>query len=240
MGLFGRLGDEEASAELRRRALSVTARVTEVQTRLRAAARRAGRPEEAVRLVAVSKGVDPGPILEAMDAGVRELGESRAAELLSKVEPLAHRAPVWHFVGRLQRNKVPALAPVVSLWQSVDRLEAGSAIARRAPGASVLVEVNLSGEAQKGGCRPEEAPSLVGSLQALDLTVCGLMTVPALGSDPRPAFRGLRELAERLGLAEVSMGMSDDFEVAVEEGATMVRVGRALFGPRSGLPGVQR
>jgi hypothetical protein len=216
------------------------ARVTEVRSRIGAAARRAGRPEDAVTLVAVTKGVGVESIEGVLDAGVNDLGESRAQELLAKAPVLSEKVGAWHFVGRLQRNKVAALAPFVTLWQSVDRVEVATAIARRAPHARVLVEVNASGDPRKAGCPPDEAPGLVDALRGLDLDVRGLMTVPALGPDPRPAFATLRELAARLDLAELSMGMSEDFETAVEEGATMVRVGRALFGPRNQAPHLQR
>ncbi|MGH9039721.1 MAG: YggS family pyridoxal phosphate-dependent enzyme [Acidimicrobiia bacterium] len=218
----------------------VVERLREVRERMAGAARRSGRDEDAVRLVAVTKGVAPERIEEILTAGVATLGESRAQELLAKAPDLAGFSPEWHFVGRLQRNKVPALAPHVEMWQSVDRPEAGEAIARRQPRGRVLVEVNLSEEPQKGGCIPGEAAALVESLRARGLSVEGLMTVPAQGRDPRPAFASLRELAGRLDLAELSMGMSDDFEVAVEEGATMVRLGRALFGPRPAPLGVSR
>ncbi len=218
----------------------VADRLEEVRGRLAAAARRSGRGEDAVRLVAVTKGVASERIEEVLIAGVGALGESRAQELLAKVSDLVPYGPEWHFVGRLQRNKVAALAPHVALWQSVDRPEAGAAIARRQPGGRVLVEVNTSQEPQKGGCSPAGTPALVDSLRAQGLSVEGLMTVPAQGRDPRPAFAALRELAGNLDLDELSMGMSDDFEVAVEEGATMVRLGRALFGPRPAPPGVSR
>ncbi len=140
--------------------------------------------------------------------------------------------PRWHFVGRLQRNKVGQLAPWVCCWHSVDRLPLGEAIARRAPGARVLVEVNLGEEPTKGGCAPREVDGLVASLQALDLDVDGLMTVAPQVGDPRGWFAALRDLGARLGVTELSMGMSADFEAAIEEGATMVRVGRAIFGAR--------
>lgn len=214
-------------------------RLRSVRERLRAAERRAGRPEGGVRLVAVTKGVATARIEEVLDAGVGDLGESRAQELEAKAGELT-RTPTWHFVGQIQRNKVAALAPLVELWHAVDRPEVGEAIARRRPGARVLVEVNTSGEPQKGGCTPAAAGALVEDLARRSLSIEGLMTVPAAGADPRPAFAGLRELAGRLELPELSMGMSDDFEVAVEEGATMVRLGRALFGPRPAPPGVQR
>jgi hypothetical protein len=146
--------------------------------------------------------------------------------------------PRWHFIGRLQRNKVASLAPLVDLWQSVDRLELGRAIAERAPGAAVLAEVNVADDPAKAGVAPGDAPALVDGLRSAGLRVDGLMTIPAAGRDPRPAFATLASLADRLGLAEVSMGMSDDFETAVDEGATIVRVGRAIFGPRA--PKAQR
>jgi hypothetical protein len=209
----------------------VADRLAAVQQRVADAAGRSGRPPSAVRLVVVTKGVPP-PVMQAvLDAGVTDLGENRAQELLAKAPDLDTR-PTWHFIGRLQRNKVAALAPLVDLWQSVDRLELGEAIAGRAPGAAVLAEVNVADDPAKAGVAPEDAPALVDGLRSAGLSVDGLMTIPAAGRDPRPAFAALAELADRLGLAEVSMGMSDDYEVAVEEGATIVRVGRAIFGRR--------
>ncbi|MGH9009527.1 MAG: YggS family pyridoxal phosphate-dependent enzyme [Acidimicrobiia bacterium] len=208
----------------------VADRLAAVQQRVADAAGRSGRPPSAVRLVVVTKGVPP-PVMQAvLDAGATDLGENRAQELLAKAPELATQ-PTWHFIGRLQRNKVAALAPLVDLWQSVDRLELGQTIARRAPGAAVLAEVNVADDPAKAGVAPDDAPALVDGLRSAGLSVDGLMTIPAAGRDPRPAFAALAELADRLGLAEVSMGMSDDFEVAVEEGATIVRVGRAIFGP---------
>jgi pyridoxal phosphate enzyme (YggS family) len=188
-----------------------------------------------VRIVAATKTVGVGAIREALDAGCADLGENRAQELLAKAPELTTR-PAWHFIGRLQRNKVAALAPLVDLWQSVDRIELGRAIAGRAPGAAVLAEVNVADDPAKAGVTPQDAPALVDGLRSVGLSVGGLMTIPAAGRDPRPAFAALTQLAERLGLPEVSMGMSDDFEVAVEEGATIVRVGRAIFGPESQGP----
>ena len=133
----------------------------------------------------------------------------------------------------IRRSDAPRLVDLVREAQhSVDRLTLGEAIARRAPGARVLVEVNLGEEPQKGGCRPEALAGLVERLRADGLDVAGLMTVPPHDGDPRRWFAALRDLAAALELAELSMGMTDDFEVAVEEGATVVRVGRALFGPR--------
>jgi pyridoxal phosphate enzyme (YggS family) len=209
----------------------VADRLAAVRERVAEAAGRAGRPASAVKLVVVTKGVAPPVMQAALDAGATDLGENRAQELLAKAPDLKTR-PTWHFIGRLQRNKVASLAPLVDLWQSVDRLELGRAIAGRAPGAAVLAEVNVADDPAKAGVPPDDAPALVDGLRSAGLAVGGLMTIPAAGGDPRPAFARLTALADRLGLAEVSMGMSDDFEVAVEEGATIVRVGRAIFGPR--------
>jgi PLP dependent protein len=210
----------------------VATRVEEVRARIAAAAARAGRDPAAVTLVAATKTVDPDRLQAVIDAGVTDVGENRAQELLAKA-PLVEGAR-WHFLGRLQRNKVKALARWVACWQTVDRPELGVEIARRAPaaGARVLVEVNLGEEPQKGGCLPGELAGLVERLRTDGLDVAGLMTVPPHQGDPRRWFAALREHAAALGVAELSMGMTEDFEIAVEEGATLVRVGRALFGAR--------
>ncbi len=208
----------------------VEAAVASVRARIDAAAARAARDPAAITLLAATKTVDAERVRAVVEAGVLDIGENRAQELLEKA-PLVDGAR-WHFVGTLQRNKVRALAPWVTCWQSVDRDALGAEIARRAPGARVLVEVNLAEEPQKTGCVPGDAPSLVDTLRGQGLHVEGLMTVPPAAGDPRPWFAALRELAGGLGLRKLSMGMSGDFEVAVEEGATMVRVGRALFGDR--------
>jgi len=207
----------------------------EVAERVAAAARAAGRDPGEVTVIGVSKTVPVDRIAPELDAGLCHLGENRAQELVAKAPVLARRAtpPVWHFVGRLQRNKVAGLVPWVSCWQSVDRLPLGEAIARRAPGARVLVEVNLGDESAKGGCAPVEVAGLVDALARLGLDVAGLMTVAPQWGDPRRWFGELRGLAGRVGVAELSMGMSGDFEAAVAEGATIVRVGTALFGGRA-------
>jgi pyridoxal phosphate enzyme (YggS family) len=206
-----------------------------VRERIAAAARRAGRDPSEVRLVGASKTVPAARLREALDAGLTDLGENRAQELLAKAPVLADHAtpPTWHFIGRLQRNKVNGLVPWVTWWHSVDRLALGEAIARRSPGARILVEVNLGEEPAKGGCAPAAGPALAEACRDLGLDVAGLMTVAPQHGDPRAWLAALRELAEPLQLRELSMGMSDDFEAAIEEGATMVRVGRAIFGARS-------
>ena len=218
--------------------MTVADAVTSVRDRIAAAAARAGRQPSEVTLVAATKNVDVERIREIVAVGVVDVGENRAQELVEKA-PLVDGA-AWHFVGALQRNKVRALAPWVRCYQTVDRESLGLEIARRAPAASVFVEVNMAGERQKAGCAPTEAPALVDTLRGLGLDVRGLMTVPPAAGDPRRWFASLRTLGGGLGLAELSMGMTEDFEVAVEEGATMVRVGRGLFGARTGPPGPGR
>jgi pyridoxal phosphate enzyme (YggS family) len=208
--------------------------VAEVRARIAAAATRAGRDPSEVLLIGASKTMPAEALGAALDAGLTDLGENRAQELLAKAPTLASRPdpPTWHFVGQLQRNKVAGLVPWVTCWHSVDRLALGEAIARRAPGARVLVEVNLAEEPRKGGCAPGGAAALVEGLRALELDVIGLMTVAPQEGDRRGWFGVLHDLATSLELRELSMGMSDDFEAAIEEGATMVRVGRAIFGAR--------
>lgn len=210
----------------------VAGRVAEVRDRISAAGGDPGR----VRLVAVTKGFGPEAVVAAHGAGVHDVGEGYAQEMVAKVESLAGGPqPLrWHFVGRLQTNKVRLVAPSVDLWQSIDRDSLGAEVAKRSPRARVLVQVNVTGEAQKGGCEPDGTAGLVARLEGLGLTVAGLMAIGPTG-DPaasRPGFRALRTIADDLGLEERSMGMSDDLDVAVSEGATIVRVGRALFGPR--------
>jgi hypothetical protein len=212
----------------------VEARIADVRARIAAAAGRAGRDPADITLVAATKTVGADRVAAALACGVVDLGENRAQELLEKAPILAEHepAPRWHFLGAVQRNKVRVLAPWVSLWQSVDRIVLGEELAKRAPGASVLVEVNVGEEAQKAGCPPSETASLVDALRGLGLAVEGLMTVPPHDDDARRWFARLRALAEAVEAPVLSMGMTDDFEVAIEEGATIVRVGRALFGPR--------
>lgn len=206
----------------------VPGRLAAVQARIGGA----GGDPDAVRVVAVTKGFGPAAVHAARSAGLLDVGENYAQELASKAAAMGDPALRWHFLGAVQRNKVRVLAPVVWCWQALARAVEGEAIARRHPGARVLVEVALTGDPGRGGCRPESVPALVSDLRAMDLAVDGLMAVAPRGGDPAAGFRTVRTLADGLGLRERSMGMSDDFEIAVAEGATMLRLGRILFGPR--------
>lgn len=195
----------------------------------------AGGDPERVRIVAVTKRQPPEVALAAMAAGVVDLGENYASELLAKAEVLAGSDPLrWHLIGAVQRRRVRALAGVVALWQTVAREEEVVEIARFAPGAQVLVEVELTGLPGRNGVGAEQVRPLAAKVVDAGLDLLGLMTVAPPG-DPRAAracFERCASLADSLGLRERSMGMSDDLELAVRAGSTMVRVGRALLGPR--------
>lgn len=214
--------------------VSVAANLAAVRERIADAARSVGSDPAAVTLVGATKTVSARLIAEALDAGLTDIGENRAQELRAKAPLLAARVEPfrWHFLGQLQRNKVRAIASWVELWQTLDRPELADTIAGHASGARVLVQVNLGDEPQKGGCAPVAVARLVDHARSLGLAVDGLMTVPPARVDPRPFFARLRAMADELGLSQLSMGMTADFEVAIEEGATIVRVGRAIFGDR--------
>lgn len=183
-----------------------------------------------VGIVAVTKGWGPEAVEAARRAGLVDVGENYAQELVAKARS-APEGTRWHMLGHVQRNKVKVLAPVVDVWQSVDRSKLVRAIAAHRPGASVFVQVDTTGEPGRNGCDWDDAEALVEQAVAVGLDVRGLMAVgPRI--NPAPAYRRLAALADELGLPERSMGMSDDLEIAVAEGATTVRVGRALFGPR--------
>jgi PLP dependent protein len=201
----------------------------------------AGGDLRSITLVAVTKGFGVDAVEEAYGAGLRDFGENYTEALLGRPaargDPRFKTPPRWHYLGAVQRNKVRRLAPHVSLWQGVDRLAEGIEIARHAPGAAVMVQVNVTGALHRNGCAFDEVPALVEGLRQQDLDVRGLMCIGPQ-ADPRPAFRRLAQTARDVGLAELSMGMSADFEAAVREGSTMVRLGTALFGPRpAGGPG---
>lgn len=232
-------------------AANLRARVERVRQVIEAAAVRAGRPVEDVTLVAVSKTVGPEQVREAAEIGITHFGENRVQEAEAKLEILAGQLPVavqWHLIGHLQSNKARKAARLFSLIESVDTLDLAVTLhriaeesARRIP---VLLEVNVSGEASKFGFVPDALADVFPKILELrSLEVRGLMTVaPAVATaeDARPYFRGLRALRDRLNAAnpraelrDLSMGMSGDFPVAIEEGATLVRIGRAVFGERT-------
>ena len=230
----------------------VALRLQKQQQRLEHAAVSAGRAPAEITLVAVSKKQSVEAILEAYEAGQRDFGENYVQELRDKAEQLAHCADLrWHLIGHLQTNKARVVADLIHCLHTVcsDKLvrELGSRVRQRRVAAgnvrplSVLVEVNVSGEASKSGCRPDELPGLLQAVEAEEgLTLRGLMTMPPYDPDPertRPFFEQLRELRELHGgasrLPDMSMGMSHDMHVAIAAGATLVRVGSAIFGERS-------
>lgn len=228
-------------------ASALSARLDEVRARIARAAARSGRESEAVTLIAVVKTVAPERVRDAVALGLRDLGENRVQEAEGKIAAVGREGLRWHMIGHLQRNKAGRAVELFDRVHSVDSADLALALARRAEAAGrrlpVLVEVNVSGEASKFGVAPEALPELLEAVRALPaLALDGLMTVgPPVErpEDARPCFarlRALRDGAERrLGAAlpHLSMGMSGDYEVAVEEGSTLVRVGTALFGPRA-------
>lgn len=220
-------------------------RLAEVRARIAAT----GRAPDEIVVVAVTKGFGAEAVEAAGAIGLDDVGENYAQELHHKRQAAGGDGRRWHFLGRVQRNKVKSIAGVVHLWQGVDRVAAGEEIARRAPGAGVLVQVRIDGvdgngdpSPERNGCAPDDVPDLVERLDGLGLDVRGLMAVGPAGAPElaRPGFRKVSALADRLGLAERSMGMTDDLGVAVEEGSTMVRVGRGLFGARPVAPSMRR
>jgi pyridoxal phosphate enzyme (YggS family) len=223
---------------------SIAARLRQVSARVEAAAGRAGRAPEDVVVVAVSKTWPADVCLEAIEAGAAVLGENRAQEFREKYAVLKQRAE-WHFVGHLQTNKVRHVVGAARLIHSVDRYALAEAIDKRARSLGmvqdVLVEVNVSGEASKQGVEPARAESLAAEIAGLPgVAVRGLMTMPPLTPDPqdsRPYFKELSVLRDTIEarvreVKELSMGMTRDFEIAIEEGATIVRIGEAIFGAR--------
>ena len=234
------------------RTAEIAANLADVRTRIGAAAERSGRRPDDVLLVAVSKTHPIEDIVAAMAAGQRDFGENRLEELWTKVEQarsLHLDAIRWHMIGNIQSRKTrDAVGPFV-LIHSIDRAKIAARLSRDAEAAGnvmkVLVEVNVSGEASKHGFTPDELLAQAGELLAQPgIDVAGLMTMAPYEAEPeatRPVFRALRSLRERLADAypagdwnELSMGMTNDFEVAIEEGATIVRIGSAIFGSRNG------
>ncbi|HBZ69538.1 MAG TPA: YggS family pyridoxal phosphate-dependent enzyme [Deltaproteobacteria bacterium] len=247
-----RAAPREAEAATR---TALAERLLSVRTRMASAAQRVGRDPGEITLIGVSKRVDASRVAEAVSLGLTDLGENYVQEARGKIAAVreilrtskVRQAPRWHGIGQLQRNKAREAVLLFDVILAVDRIELARELDRRAGQAGrrleVFLQVNLSGEPQKGGVRPGSLDELAAECAKLThLSPIGLMTVPAESPDPqaaRPAFAALRELAR--GLREnaggdrfvaLSMGMSHDFEVAIEEGATHIRVGTALFGPR--------
>jgi PLP dependent protein len=222
--------------------------VTSNLHRLRERIAAAGGDPATVTVLAVTKGFGAEAPRAALAAGLRALGENYAQELLDKARVLDGPArvldgparvldgpaPEWHFIGRLQSNKVRLVADRVACWQSVDRASLVDELARRAPGARVMIQVNATGETTKGGAEPAAVPDLVARGRDAGLHVEGLMTVGVLGDEgaTEAAFLRVASLADDLDLEQRSMGMTDDLAAAVRAGTTMVRVGTGLFGPR--------
>ena len=226
----------------------------QVSKRIASAAQRVGRETTDITLVAVSKTRPSEEIAAAALAGAAEFGENYVQELCDKQQALAALTPQprWHFIGHLQRNKVRLVVPFCSLIEVVDSLPLAAEISRRAAQIGrvqpVLLQVDLAGEETKFGCPEADMPALAGALAALpSVDWQGLMTIPPFGEDPeqsRPYFQRLARLRDELidrgipvhHLRHLSMGMSNDFEIAIEEGATLVRIGTAIFGPRTQRP----
>lgn len=228
-------------------AQTIAERWAEVRARVEAACVRAGRAPGDVTIIAVSKTHPPEAVREAHAAGAVDFGENYAQELVAKRAALAELPVRWHYIGRLQRNKAKLVAGQVALIHAVDSLELAAELGKRtAQLQPVLLSVNVAGEETKGGVAVEAAPELARAVAGVaNLRLDGLMTMPPPADDPeasRPAFEALRALRDRIAgelgrpLPVLSMGMSDDFEVAIAAGATHVRIGTAIFGSRAPVP----
>jgi len=219
--------------------MSIQSNIESVQARIAAAAQRVCRSPQEVQLVAVSKKVSPEVVEEALAAGVTVFGENKVQEAKAKIPQVSSRAH-WHMLGHLQSNKARDAVTLFELIHSVDSVKLAAELDRWAERDGktqrILLEVNVSGEMSKFGLKPEELPGTLSEINLMSrLEVHGLMTMAPFAEDTekaRPFFRRLRALAHDLGLQQLSMGMSHDFEVAIEEGATLVRVGTAIFGER--------
>lgn len=220
------------------RADDIRAGAAAVEARIAAACARAGRARGEVQLVAVSKTFPASDVEHVLAAGIADVGENKVQEARDKKPSVAGSAR-WHLIGHLQSNKAKDAVRLFDVIQTVDTIELAEKIARAAEAAGkqreVLLQVNIGRESQKSGAEPDDAAELVrriGGLSSVKLS--GLMAIPPAGEpeEARPYFRALRTMRDDLGLTELSMGMTDDFETAIEEGATIVRVGRAIFGSR--------
>ena len=220
--------------------MSILENLERVRERIEASCQRAGRTPSEVALIGVTKTVGAEAVVEAYEAGLRDFGENRVQEAVAKMEAVEQLGfePRWHMIGHLQTNKVKIAAGRFGIIHSVDSVRLAKEISRRYESpVSVLLEVNVAQDAAKFGFAPEEVAAALREIAVLPhLDARGLMTIAPQTNNPedtRPTFRRLRDLRDELALNELSMGMSGDFEVAIEEGATMIRVGTAIFGPRS-------
>jgi pyridoxal phosphate enzyme (YggS family) len=216
--------------------MDIARNLQDVERRIIQAAQKASRSPEEITIVAVTKGLTAQAIEDALELGIKHIGENRVQEAREKIARLStlQLYPTWHMVGHLQTNKVKTAVEIFDIIHSIDSLRLAEALSGRARKTiPVLLQVNISGEEPKSGFSEVELPKAVEAVARLPgLELKGLMTIAPLVNDPeevRPIFRRLRELRHSLGLEHLSMGMSDDFEVAVEEGATMLRIGRAIF-----------
>ena len=219
--------------------MTIEQNVRRIEERIAGACERAGRSADEVTLVAVTKTIDIPAIEAAFDAGVVNFGENRVQEALSKIERLERLKPrlTWHMVGHLQTNKAKTAVNIFDIIHSVDSLRLAEELSRRSQrDLSVLIEVNVTGEETKSGFSVNDVNGAITRIARLpNIVIEGLMTIAPWVDDAeqvRTVFRQLRQLRDALGLKHLSMGMTDDFEVAIEEGATLVRIGRAIFGER--------
>ncbi|HEX9405985.1 MAG TPA: YggS family pyridoxal phosphate-dependent enzyme [Thermoanaerobaculia bacterium] len=212
--------------------MSIAENLAAVEQRIRAACERGGRKRSEVTLVAVSKTFPAEKVDAAIAAGVTHIGENRVQEARDK-KPQVRGAARWHLIGHLQSNKAKEAVRIFDVIETVDSVDLAQKIARAAEAArDVLLQVNIGEEPQKSGVAPADVESLARQIQSVGgVNLIGLMAIPPIG-DPRPYFRRLRAIRDSVGLEHLSMGMSEDFEIAIEEGSTMVRIGRAIFGPR--------
>jgi len=219
--------------------MDIEQNLRELERRIARAAERSGKSPAEITIVAVTKEVEPEAIEVAIKAGIRHFGENRVQEARGKIERLSILEPrlIWHMVGHLQTNKVKTAVEIFDIIHSIDSVRLAQAVSQHVQSTiPVLLQVNVSGEGRKSGFSVAELSQAAGEIARLPrLEVKGLMTIAPMVADAeevRHIFRKLRQLRDELGLEHLSMGMTDDFEVAVEEGATMVRIGRAIFGQR--------
>jgi pyridoxal phosphate enzyme (YggS family) len=219
--------------------MDIARNINEVRERIAHAASRAGRSPDEVTIIAVTKYVGESDIQQAVEAGIEHFGENRVQEAQRKILrlPGSGFCPTWHMIGHLQRNKVQTALKIFDIIHSIDSIQLAQSISAQAEKViPVLLQVNVAMEKTKGGFQSNELQEAVAEVSELpNLLIKGLMTIAPMVDKPeevRPVFRELRELRDSFGLEHLSMGMSNDFEIAVEEGATMVRLGRIIFGER--------